>query len=604
MRTPKELYPSERIIYKPELSACPNCEGPLGMYNYLIWDKTVQTLAGILSVASRPGYCADPTCPGHGVRLLSAEGQQIALPGCTYGYDVLARIGWLRQERRDIYAEIRDDLASRIQISESHVRYLYQQVYLPLLACHERQYRERLAQAAQQHGGLIIALDGLAPLGGEPQLWFIRELLTGLTLRSGWLSRFDQATFEAFLQPLTRLTGSILAVLSDKQKGLLPAVSTVLPGVRHHFCQAHYLKNLAEPLAEADSAFKVELRKAVRREVGPLIRAEQPCNTPQPGLLTVTGLLADNSPATVVLESPQAEPGGDNALLSGIPPVVPQSPTANSESSAAPESLGGPSTDDVVADEVVTHLLRHTRYVLTLQGRPPFRLAGIETYQRLQGVVALTTELLEHRYDFRMACLNRGLRTALPPFANEYRDLQQGAVWLHDIARILEPPDDNPITGEQVSQQLRTYLDDLLSPPDLPPRLDALRRHLDKVSTSYWPGLFHCYDLEGLPRTNNDLESLFRDAQRRLLRTTGQKGQTRRALQRIGAWELLPRPSTEPECLDALRHVSPTQLAQEQQRLRQHRERFRLHTRSIRRINAQFDKLRQQWLSLAATSTG
>jgi glutaredoxin len=63
--------------------------------------------------------------------------------------------------------------------------------------------------------------------------------------------------------------------------------------------------------------------------------------------------------------------------------------------------------------------------------------------------------------------------------------------------------------------------------------------------------LFHCYDIEGLPRTNNDLESHFRDTQRRLLRTTGQKGQTRRALQRTGAWELLLRPPIEARCLAA-----------------------------------------------------
>ena len=599
MRTPKELYPSERIIYKPELSACPNCEGPLEMYNYLTWDKTVQTLDDVLSIASRPGHCTNRGCPGQRMQLLSAEGQQIALPDSTYGYDVLARIGWLRQERRDIYADIRADLAARVQISESHVRYLYQQVYLPLLACHEQQYWDRLAQAAGQQGGLIIALDGLAPVGGEPQLWFIRELLTGLTLRSGWLSRFDQATFEAFLQPVSQLAWPILAVLSDKQKGLVPAVSTVLPGVRHHFCQAHYLKNLAEPLAEVDSAFNVQLRKAVRREVGPLIRADKATDAPQSGVLTVTGLLPDNSPTTPEPESPPAELGGDNTLMPISLSVATERLTANSGSSAV-----APRSDAAVADEVVTHLFRHTRYLLTLKGRPPFRLAGSETYRRLQAVVVLTQELLDHRHDPRLARLGQGLQVALPPLANEYRDLQQGATWLGDIARILEPPADSPTTGEQVSHRLRTYLDDLLILPHLPPRLDAFRRHLDKVSTSYWPGLFHCYDLDGLPRTNNDLESHFRDTQRRLLRTTGQKGQTRRALQRTGAWELLPRPPTEAQCLDALRQVSPTQLAKEQQRLRQHRERFRLHTRSIRRIDAQFDKLRQQWLSLAATSTG
>ena len=34
-------------------------------------------------------------------------------------------------------------------------------------------------------------------------------------------------------------------------------------------------------------------------------------------------------------------------------------------------------------------------------------------------------------------------------------------------------------------------------------------RHFAKVSKSYWPGLFRCYESSELPRTNNDLEHLF-----------------------------------------------------------------------------------------------
>jgi hypothetical protein len=30
--------------------------------------------------------------------------------------------------------------------------------------------------------------------------------------------------------------------------------------------------------------------------------------------------------------------------------------------------------------------------------------------------------------------------------------------------------------------------------------------HFRKVTRSYWPRLFRCYEVEGLPRTNNDLE--------------------------------------------------------------------------------------------------
>src|SRR5215831_9838042 len=274
MRTPKQLYVHERMIYQPELLTCPHCGDLLVMCNYLAWDKTVQMLDRFLSVASRPGRCPHAACGGSRLRLLSAEGQRIAPAGSTYGYDVVVHIGWWRQEARATYREIHAALASQVRISESHVGYLYQQVYLPLLACHERQHRDRLAQITKQQGGLIVALDGLAPQGGEPQLWFIRELSSGLTLRSGWLCQQDQPTFEAFLEPLKHLEWPILAVLSDKQTGLVPAVATVLPHSRHQFCQAHYLRNLAAPLAEADAAFKGELRKTVREQIGDLIRQE------------------------------------------------------------------------------------------------------------------------------------------------------------------------------------------------------------------------------------------------------------------------------------------------------------------------------------------
>ena len=168
---------------------------------------------------------------------------------------MLVRIGWLRQHQRATYSEIHTDLASRLHISPSHVLYRYQRFYLLLLACHERQQRDRLIQ-----GGVLIALDGLAPQAGEPQLWCIRELLTGLTLRSGWLSQQDQPTREAFLAPLKHLEWPILAVLSDKQKGVVPAVAAVLPNIRHQFCQA--------PRTESGQAGLVAVTGLVLAEAG------------------------------------------------------------------------------------------------------------------------------------------------------------------------------------------------------------------------------------------------------------------------------------------------------------------------------------------------
>jgi Transposase, Mutator family len=574
MRTPKRLYAEERIIYHPELLTCLHCGDLLVLWNYLAWNKTVQTLDRLLSIATRPGHCPQATCPGARMRLLSAEAQRLAPLGSTYGYDVLVHIGWLRQHQRATYSEIHLTLSARLAISEAHVRYLYQHFYLPLLACHERQQCGRLARVAQEQGGLIIALDGLAPQAGEPQIWFIRDLSTGLTLRSGWLAQLDQPTFEAFLAPLQHLEWPILAVLSDKQTGLVPAVATVLPHSRHQFCQAHYLRNLAEPLAAADAAFKGELRKTVREHIGDVLRQAPPRAPGQAGVLTVTGLLP--SPVEELTEQP------------GSRPVPSAAPTAS----------------DLEAEQVITQLLCHTRYLLTLKGRPPFRLAGMETYERLHSVACLSLDLLATRYEPRLTRLYQVLRSALAPFAATYQALHQGAAWLRDIAYILEPVPTHPLSAEDVAGQLRIYLDTVLRWPAVTSTLQTFGRHLDMVSRNYWPGLFHCYDVPSLPRTNNTLESHFRDTKRRLLRTTGQQGLTQHLLQRQGAWELLPLLPTEAQVLEGVCQTPPEELALERQRFATHRQRFRLQRRSLRQTQAQFHQLRQTWSTLQPTGTG
>jgi len=47
--------------------------------------------------------------------------------------------------------------------------------------------------------------------------------------------------------------------------------------------------------------------------------------------------------------------------------------------------------------------------------------------------------------------------------------------------------------------------------------------HFIKVSRSYWPGLFHCYAVADLPRTNNALEQLFGSYRHHERRVSGRK---------------------------------------------------------------------------------
>ena len=125
---------------------------------------------------------------------------------------------------------------------------------------------------------------------------------------------------------------------------------------------------------------------------------------------------------------------------------------------------------------MITQLVRHTRYLLTLKGRPPFRLAGIETYERLQNVTRGSLDLLAQRYEPRLAQLYQGLQAALSPFAKTSEELQQGAAWLRDIAYILEPAATPPLSAAHVAGQLRGYLDTVRRWPKVTPTLGAVNK--------------------------------------------------------------------------------------------------------------------------------
>jgi hypothetical protein len=47
--------------------------------------------------------------------------------------------------------------------------------------------------------------------------------------------------------------------------------------------------------------------------------------------------------------------------------------------------------------------------------------------------------------------------------------------------------------------------------------------HINQIFRSFWWGLFTCYNVEGLPRTNNELERFIRPSKMRHRRVSGRK---------------------------------------------------------------------------------
>lgn len=521
--------------------------------------KTVQSMGEVAMIAQRTKRCVNPGCDASPKIWGSVEWGQIAPVSCTYGYDVIAQIGWQRQSMQQPFAAIHTDLRQRLSISESQVRALYHYRYLPLLACHEREQLNRLKIVADQVG-LLLSLDGLAPEGGEPQLWLVRELLSGVTLRCGWMSQQNQAAFVHFLQPIADLGLRVTAVMSDKQSGLLPAVAEVFPQARHAFCQSHYLHNIAIPVAEADEAMKMLLRQDVRAAIGQYIRQE---DVVAEGVLTVTGVL----PSPVEASARVSEP------------VLPKD-------------------SEQIRDTILRDISRRIRYLLTLKGRPPLRLAGIEMFVGLFEVKECLERLMVYHSTPQLLTLHHGLHTALRSAQATYSILREAADWLEHIATLLDPEYNPGRSGEQVRLDLFAYLAKVQSARFRDPLLRNAFRSILKTTRSYAPGLFHCYDVPNLPRTNNDRENDFRTLGRRLLRTTGQKGLTLRIIQRQGAWELLPHPDTLLETIRVVSHILPNKFQDERLRLRQHRSRFRLHTRSPKLAKYQLRQLEQLWYSI------
>lgn len=562
MRTRRVLYPETSEIYICELDQCPLCGEQLELSRYSSGHKIVQNLSSTVEVGYWPKQCDNPSCINYKRKWRSAEWQQIAPMHCTYGFDVITTIGWQRQTSRLTFEDIHSDLAGRIIISESQVRHLYQERYLPLLASQERTRWDELEQVSQEFG-LILSLDGLAPEGGEPQLWVVRELQTGVTLRSGWLSEQGQHAFENFLRPIVETDLTVRAVLSDKQRGLLPAVNEIFPEARHAFCQLHYLKNIAEPAASADETMKVELRKTLRQNAGDIIRPE---HVEQPGVLTVTGLLP-----SAVIENPAAEGKTEQHSVDQV---------------------------EQERHSIVDALIRRVRYLLTLKGRPPFRMAGIEMYQGFRELCDCLEVFIAHIPDERLIRLQHGLSEALKCFTDDYDQLSEVAGWLIHISTLLDPEENPYRTGDEVENELVEYLDQLLEQNKDNPTLFIFASKICKTTGNYASGLFHTYDVPTLPRTNNDRESEFRGLNQRLLRTTGQKGATKRMIQRSGAWELIPRPGSLEETISAFSSVDMDVFREERQRLRNHRSRFKLHTRSGKRVLTELEKLTERWLKL------
>jgi hypothetical protein len=114
--------------------------------------------------------------------------------------------------------------------------------------------------------------------------------------------------------------------------------------------------------------------------------------------------------------------------------------------------------------------------------------------------------------------LVRGLKKT----AQFWPALEKAYGLVHEAAHLLANHEEQ--NGQAVRERYQAFLLRMRQQQaSLGPLQGAIDEFL-KVTTSYWPGLFHCYDHPDLPRTNNDLEHCFGSVRYYERRAAGRRG--------------------------------------------------------------------------------
>jgi hypothetical protein len=272
MRTKRNYAELLRHYFRADLRDCPTCATRLQRY-CTIAQRTIITATGPLFVTHIGYRCPDPTCPGHACCFRSAAADALALPGFTFGLDIVIRAGHLHwgehQTLDQVHQALNNQLAPwSLSISRREVLYLADAYATLLRVTHAPQNDPSWAAwraQVEQNGGLILSIDGIQPDKGNETVYLVRDVLTDRVLAAENVRSSTTAVIKAVLAPVVALQLPIQGAISDAQESLLAAVAELWPGTPHQLCHFHYLREASRLMYEADRAVKVAVRKQIHQ---------------------------------------------------------------------------------------------------------------------------------------------------------------------------------------------------------------------------------------------------------------------------------------------------------------------------------------------------
>jgi hypothetical protein len=265
MPLPKNrIIPEKKIYFRPEIQNCPHCGTKLKR-RHTAWKKNIITLSGVIQAWSMAYACSNAHCPHPKTYYKSAEAELISMKHTSYGFDVLALVGQLRFKQHMTIGEITEELNHRgVATSERNSQRLYERYLTLLRASVTDHVKQVLTQVAQDHGGIMISMDGVQPEKGNETLYVIREVFSGTILSAKNLKSGSAEELKKLILPVIELGFPIIGIVTDGQQSIRMAMESLLPDVPYQYCQYHYLKDIAKPVVDLDRKLKTGIKKSLR----------------------------------------------------------------------------------------------------------------------------------------------------------------------------------------------------------------------------------------------------------------------------------------------------------------------------------------------------
>jgi hypothetical protein len=246
------------MTYTAAQEVCPRDDTKLWIVQHRA--RTVHRLGETIEATFRDKACPREGCSASDLRFRPAEESMLALSGSSFGLDVVTAIGAMRFRDDASFPRIHARLAEKgVPISPMAVQNQFRN-YLALCSCQAGLTDPKLAAILRKQGVIVPIIDGVQFGEGDPVLYLIIDAISKRPLFGKELFCRSACDLVPFIRQLNEIGVPILAAVSDKEKGLVPAIEEALPGTPHQLCQLHYVGNAAKPMDEDLKTLGAEIR--------------------------------------------------------------------------------------------------------------------------------------------------------------------------------------------------------------------------------------------------------------------------------------------------------------------------------------------------------